>query len=110
MTDISKVAKSGTLTAGGPATTVVVGMIRDGVTVINRSQTGELWVRLDGQDPTVAGDDCFVVLGARTFTPPDIDWAMEIRMISSQALNYSVESHPHMTRYTADGTTSGVQQ
>lgn len=32
------------------------------ITVVNRNSTGTLWVRTDGTDPTVAGDDNYPVL------------------------------------------------
>jgi len=30
--------------------------------VVNRSADQEIWVRSDGENPSVAGDDCFPVL------------------------------------------------
>lgn len=88
------VARSGTLTAGGPATTVdITDAWPGGIWVINRSQTGEIWVTLDGSVPTVAGNDCFVVLGARFFANPRVgDDTVAVKLISSAALTYSVES------------------
>ena len=32
------------------------------ITVVNRNATGVLWIRTDGNDPIVAGDDCYPVL------------------------------------------------
>jgi hypothetical protein len=81
-------AASGTLT-GGAVTTVTVTATADGVEVINRTQTGEIWVRLDGTDPTVAGADCFVVLGARLF--PARNGLVTVKLIASSALAYAVE-------------------
>lgn len=50
---------SGT-TVGNAVTTVTFTNWYHNATVINRS-SGDMWVRLDGIDPTVAGDDCFFV-------------------------------------------------
>ena len=87
-------AKSGTL-APNVVTSVVVGSGYPGVTVLNRSQTGEIWVRLDGTDPVVAADDTFVVLGARYFDTslPHVS-PVTVKLISIAALNYSVEGNP----------------
>lgn len=99
-------AKSGTLTASAVASVDITTLTRyvgidwdgisDGIWVINRSQSGQIWVRLDGEDPTVAGDDCYVVLGARFFPNPkarggDAGEAVTVKLISSAALDYTVE-------------------
>ena len=85
-------AASGTLT---PNVVTTVAMFADGngLEVINRSQTGEIWCRLDGNDPTVGGANCYVVLGARMFpTPTQGSYGpISVRMISNAALSYSVE-------------------
>ena len=41
------------------------------VTVVNRNSTGTVWVRTDGANPTVAGDDCFPVLPMSSQTFPN---------------------------------------
>lgn len=84
--------KSGTLT-GGAVTTVLISNHNNAVEVVNRAQTGAIWVRVDGVDPTVAGDDCYVVLGARRIpvSGPDITDA-EVRLISDANLAYTVEA------------------
>lgn len=85
-------ARSGTLTPNTVASVPITDAYPDGLWVINRSQTGEIWVRLDGQNPTVAGDDCFVVLGARYFPATTIGReAVTVRLISTLALTYTVE-------------------
>lgn len=50
---------SGTTTANA-VTTLTFPARYDGVDIVNRS-TGDMWVRIDGVDPTIAGDDCFYV-------------------------------------------------
>lgn len=84
--------KSGTLT-GGAVTTVSITHHNNAVEVVNRTQTGAIWVRVDGTNPTVAGDDCYVVLGARRIPVPGPDiTAADVRLISADALDYTVEA------------------
>lgn len=54
-------------TAGVAAANVDLGVDVGSVAVLNRSTTGaDVFVRTDGTNPTVEGDDCFVVpAGAR---------------------------------------------
>lgn len=88
------VAKSGTLTANTVATvTVSVDSSGSGntFTVTNRSLTGTIWVRVDGTNPTVAGDNCFPVLGSRTFKAKSGLREVAVKLISDAALAYSVE-------------------
>lgn len=90
-------AKSGTLTPNVVTAVAITNGWPDGVEVINRTGTGQIWVRLDGVNPTVAGDDCYVVLGARRFDPPDganRPWPLSVRLISTEALDYTVEGQP----------------
>jgi hypothetical protein len=83
---------SGTLTANTVAPLTITDH-NNWVEVVNRSQTGEIWVRTDGTDPTVAGNDCYVVLGARRLhiTKADTQSA-DVRLISNAALAYTVEA------------------
>lgn len=81
-------AKSGQL-AAGVVTTVTVKADGSGIQLVNRSQSGEIWVRMDGTDPVVKGDDSFAVLGVRHF--PTRTGEVEVRMISSGTPEYSVE-------------------
>jgi hypothetical protein len=50
---------SGT-TVGGAVTTVTFANWYHNVEVSNRS-SGDMWVRFDGVDPTIAGDECFFI-------------------------------------------------
>jgi hypothetical protein len=85
-------AKSGTLTAG-VAVDVEITDHDNWVEIVNRSQTGEIWARTDGQDATVAGDDCYVVLGARVLPVRALDTAAAtVSLISTGALAYTVEA------------------
>lgn len=80
-------ARSGALTANVAASvTVYVGP--QGLWVTNRSQAGEIWVRMDGTAATVAGNDCFVVLGARNFASHAGN--VTVSLISTGTPNYEV--------------------
>ena len=87
-------AKSGTLTISTVASVAVsVDAFGPGnqVGVLNRSSTGVIWVRTDGVDPTVAGDNCFPVLSYRAFNVPAGGTEVTIKLISDAALAYTVE-------------------
>lgn len=60
-------AQSGTLVAS-TVTTVKFPQYFWNLVVVNRSSNQEIWVRTDGEDPTVAGDDCFPVLPQQSVT------------------------------------------
>ncbi len=87
-------SRSGTLTASTVKTETVdveafgPGM---GLSITNRSGSGEIWVRLDGVDPTVGGDNCKLVMGTRQFKNIDGNTSVTVKMISTEALLYSVE-------------------
>jgi hypothetical protein len=81
--------KSGQLTANAVAT-VSVDNAQRGLDIVNRDMTGEIWVTLDGSTPTVAGDNCYVVLGARYFDTQGTTTAT-VKLISTQALRYAIE-------------------
>jgi hypothetical protein len=81
-------AASGTL-VGNTVTTVTVRGWTYGINVINRTGTGQIWVTINGTTPTVAGADCFVVLGARNFPCNNADTV--VKLICSAANDYTVE-------------------
>jgi hypothetical protein len=56
---------SGTLVAS-TVTTVSLDEPYETITVFNRSGSAELFFRLDGVNPTVGGDDCYIVPAAIT--------------------------------------------
>lgn len=60
-------ATSGTLVASTVAT-VKFPQYFWNLIVVNRSSNQEIWVRSDGENPTVAGDDCFPVLPQQSIT------------------------------------------
>lgn len=93
-------AKSATLTISTVDRVTVTDAYPGGIEVINRSQSGTIWVRFDGVDPTVGGDNCHPVLGARFFENPWADRAenIQVRLISDAALAYTVESAPDWPR------------
>lgn len=80
----------GTLTANA-VTSVTLDADTDGIQVVNRSQTGAIWVRVDGSAPTVGGANSYVVLGARSFTIRRRG-SLTIKLISDEALDYTVEA------------------
>lgn len=85
-------AKSGTLTPATVATVTITDGYPDGVWVANRSQSGQIWVRFDGVNPTVAGDDCCLVMGFRLFPVTTVGKeTIVVKLISSAALDYTVE-------------------
>lgn len=79
---------SGTL-AANTESHVTVRSWDQGVWVINRTGSGEIWVRLDGTAATVAGANCYVVLGARNF--PTGNTNVTVSLISTGTPAYSVE-------------------
>jgi hypothetical protein len=84
--------RSGTLTIDTVTSVALTDVWPEGVWVHNRHQTGEIWVRLDGTDPTVGGDDCYIVQGSRFFPASEIAREdVTVKLISSAALNYAVE-------------------
>lgn len=80
--------RSGTLVANTPTSVTVRGW-DNGVWVINRTASTEIWVRLDGTAATVAGADCFCVSGARNFPTPNAN--VTLSLISTGTPDYSVE-------------------
>lgn len=84
----------GTTTANTVSTvTIVPG--EEGIVVVNRDLTGALWVRIDGQDPTIGGADSYVVLGAREFPLSRVviqrQW-ITVKLIADTARSYTVEA------------------
>lgn len=89
------VAKSGTLTPGvAKSETVDIDSFGPGTgfSVTNRSDSDTIWARLDGQPATVAGDDCFPVLGTRTFRAREEGLkTATVSLISNNASEYTLE-------------------
>lgn len=91
---------SGT-TVGGAVTTVTFTDWYHNIEVINRS-SGDMWARVDGVDPTVAGDECFFVapLGFIDVVNPKpapqpgsgITSNTVVKMISAANANYTVQA------------------
>lgn len=85
------IIKSGTTTANTVAT-VTFATYYPKVEVVNRGST-ELWLRTDGVNPTIGGDDCEVIPAA-SFKDTIINYTVtntEVRLISSSAVAYTVE-------------------
>lgn len=68
---------------------------RNGIVIVNRAQTGVIWVRLDGEDPTPEGDGSYAVFGAREFdlTRTQQRSNINVRMVADAPLTYSVEAY-----------------
>lgn len=91
---MARSAQHGTLVASTVAPVTVTDGY-PGVVVLNRSATGTIWVRLDGTDPTVAGANCYPVMGVRYFRVPGPHAVtVTVKLIASAALDYTVEGDP----------------
>jgi hypothetical protein len=95
-------SRHGTLTANTvatvsipdrPSVTGVDGRVRSRVwltlTILNRGNTA-IFLRFDGVDPTVAGNDTDVVLPNSALEIPWVKSNVSVRLISSAATPYSV--------------------
>ena len=92
-------AASGTLVSG-TVTTVKFPQYFWNLIVVNRSTDQEIWVRTDGEDPTVGGDDCFPVLPQQSITFSNgvlsqepvvrVGGGTQVSLISSGTPNYTV--------------------
>lgn len=85
----------GTL-AANVITTVSVESGRGGVVIVNPQQTGIIWVRFDGINPTPEGPGTYAVYGVREFPSMQRSRqvvAVEVRMLADTALDYSVEAY-----------------
>ncbi len=86
--------KSGTLT---PNTAVAVPITNHGgsLEIVNRSSSGEIWIRVDGTPAVVEADDNYVVLGYGARRLPVTALATQTAtasLISTEALEYTVEA------------------
>lgn len=85
-------ARSGTLTAD-QVTAVDIPNHGGHIEVIRLSGDAPIWVRLDGTDPTVGGNDCHPVLGSRLFAAPaQVSSPQNVRLISAEPCGYTVEA------------------
>lgn len=84
--------RHGTLT-GGAVHPVTADADVGAMAVLNLDRTGlVIYVRGDGTDPVVEGDDSFAVpSGSRRVLPIDTDGLSEVRLICSGAAKYEVE-------------------
>lgn len=88
------IAKSGTLTPNVVETVsieVTATGAANAVGILNRSESNAIWVRLDGKDPEVEGDDSFPVMNYRLFDARAGFTTVTVKMISDTALDYTVE-------------------
>jgi hypothetical protein len=67
---------------------------RGGIVVVNRTQEGIIWVRIDGQDPVPEGAGTYAVFGAREFplTRNQQNYPIDVRMITDEDRAYTVEA------------------
>jgi len=85
----------GTLNANEVAS-VAVESGRGGIVIVNRQQSGVIWVRLDGVDPQPEQPDTFAVYGAREFpvqSRRNQVIELDVRMLTDEAKQYSVEAY-----------------
>lgn len=83
-------AKSGVLTGGASATSIKFPQYFNSLRVVNRAAFDAdvtsltIWVRSDGEDATVEGDDCFPVMPGQsiTFTNGILSQEPVVRVIS----------------------------
>lgn len=77
-------------------TTVTISTKALRVEVLNREGTSEIFFRIDGSDPEIDGEDCFIVPAAVSSvsvqtTPLNREaGAVEVRMISEDSQKFSV--------------------
>lgn len=92
MTDYSDAttAKHATLSANIVDRVTLTG---DAFEILRRADAGEIYVRF-GTDPTVAGNDCYVVTNSPLVIPRTTGGQSTVRLISSSALAYSVTAVP----------------
>jgi hypothetical protein len=83
-------SEHGTLSAG-VVTAVTIDTSAKGFEVVNRDQTGEIWVRVDGGEPEPRGAGSFVVLGARRFGGSNRAGPVTIKLIAEADRQFSVE-------------------
>jgi len=82
--------KHGTLAAAVVATETVDAFTQQ-ITVVNRSQTGEIYFTVDGSTPTVKGNDTYICLGAKAVSAYSYTSASTVKLISATGpLEYSV--------------------
>lgn len=94
-------AKSGILVAN-TVTTVKFPQYYNTLIVVNRSTTDEIWVRSDGDNPAVEGDDSFPVLPQQSVTFGNgilsqepivrVESGTQVSLISSGTPKYTVWS------------------
>lgn len=67
-----------------------------GFVIVNRSLEGEIWVRLDGEDPAPYAAGSYVVMGARDFPvrrrSNAADVTYTIKLVSDADREFSVEA------------------
>jgi hypothetical protein len=88
--------QSGTVVAN-TVTTVTFATWYNGIEIVNRG-TVDMWARVDGVDPTIAGDDClfvapqgFLDVSNKKAPPrPGVSSNTEIRMLAASNCNYTV--------------------
>jgi hypothetical protein len=102
--------KSDTLAAGIAEAVTIDDSWPGGVSIsrLIEGPVATIWYRLDGVDPTVGGEDCFPCLDTVHIPhPADGETGLpksekvEVRLISSAAVQYVVEGNPVWKRVTA---------
>lgn len=87
-----------TLVAATVATVALDNPSRDKVYVTNRHATVEAFATVNGVDPTVGGDDAFIIpAGQRTTVLRVPDGAVSLKLISSGTPGISATTVPPLT-------------
>jgi hypothetical protein len=79
----------GTLSPG-VVSSFVVDTMTGVITITNRSQSGEIYVTVDGTTPVV-GSVGYVVMGTRAIPAPQFNNPTTVKLISAGSPNYSIE-------------------
>lgn len=71
--------------------TVTLDAYTSQITIVNRSQSGEIYFTVDGTTPVAGAAGTYVCLGARVVPAVSIVSTPVVQLISTQALDYSIE-------------------
>ena len=83
-----------TLTANTMDTVTLTDQACDEVTIFNYGTTGTIYVRADGPDPTVAGDNTAAVPASTGVCVATGNGTKVVKLICSSANAYSVQTSP----------------
>lgn len=92
MTNFNVISAKSAILVVGVVDIIILSGTFSGVRITNRSNLGNIFARTDGVNPTVNGDDSYVILEGKEkiISVPELN-NIEVRIISSVAAGYSVE-------------------